>query len=340
VIPAGSFANAGLGYSERFGIGADDNLLVTTPIAHAVGALTLPAMAVVHGCRMTIVDRFSPSRFWADVEAAGATSTILFPAHLNLLLHLDDGPQPGATPMRLIITHAWIERFRRRFGVELGLCWGMTETGGVGAGTPIDWRPDDGGAAGTVGKAMQGVEISIRDEQGEAVAADVEGELWIRNRHRMLEYLDDEEATRQTIDGDGWLHSGDRAALDREGWIFYRGRVKNMIKRSGENISPLEIETVLDSHDDVEESIVIGIPDPLRTEEVVAVAVLREGAELDPGALADHAAAHLARWKAPRYFALERGQLPRLGNGKIDRAGIVAGLDLEQCWDARATVGH
>jgi acyl-CoA synthetase (AMP-forming)/AMP-acid ligase II len=340
VIPAGSLSNAGIGYSERFGIDADDNIFVATPIAHAVGALTMPGMALVQGCRMTVVDHFSPSRFWAEVEASSATTTILFPAQLNLLLHLDAGPTAGKSPLRLVITHAWIERFRTRFGVELGLCWGMTETGAVGVGTPPGWHPEDGGAGGAVGQAMRGVEVAIRDLDGAPVPSATEGELWTRNDHRMLEYLADEEATRTTIDAEGWLHSGDRAAIDAAGWISYRGRVKNMIKRSGENISPLEIEAVLDSHGEIAESVVVGVPDPLRTEEVVALAVLRAGAELAPAALAAYASDRLARWKAPRYFALSYEQLPRLANGKIDRAEIVAGFDLDRCWDARAAVGR
>lgn len=337
VLPSGTLSNAGFAYSERFGITAQDNLLVATPVAHAVGAITKVGMALVRGCRITILDRFSPRRFWSDVAASEATSTVLFPAQLNLLLQIDDGPAPGSSPLRLVITHAWIDRFRSRFGVELGLCWGMTETGAAGAGTPPGYRPAEGDPSGAVGPAMDGVQLDVRDEQGIPVPAGTEGELWSRNEHGMLEYLDDEEATHASI-VDGWLRTGDRAMLDERGWLFYRGRVKNMIKRSGENISPLEIETVLDGHESVEESLVIGIPDELRSEEVVALVALRDGAELAPDELSAYASERLARWKLPRYIALRDASLPRLPNGKIDRVAALDGFDVSACWDARAKI--
>jgi len=335
VLPAGAMASAGRGYSERFGIGPADNLLVATPLAHAVGALTKPGMALVQGCRMTVVDRFSPRRFWADVERFEATATVLFPAQLNLLLQVGDGPAAGATPLRLVVTHAWVERFRERFGVQLALVWGMTETGALGTGTPVGWRPPDGDAGGTVGPPMSSVELSVRDASGADLGRGQEGELWTRNGQRMLAYLDDPEATAATL-RDGWLCSGDRAEIDRDGWLFYRGRVKNMIKRSGENISPLEVEAVLDGHAAVEESLVLGVPDALRTEEVVAVVSLRAGASAGPAELAAHTREQLAPWKTPRYFRLDREPLARLPNGKIDRAGVLEGLRLEGCWDLRA----
>ncbi|HEY4098760.1 MAG TPA: AMP-binding protein [Baekduia sp.] len=336
VLPSGAFVNGGACYADRFAIGSDDNLLVATPIAHAVGALTLPSMALRAGCRMTVVDRFSPSRFWDDVAAGGATATILFPAQLNLLLQLDGGPAAGASTLRLVITHAWVAPFRERFGVELGLCWGMTETGAAGTGTPVGYH---GSGDGCVGTAMRGVQLSIRDDAGRPVPAGTEGALCIRNDHQMLGYLDDAAATASTI-VDGWLHSGDRAVLDEQGRLFYRGRLKNMIKRSGENISPEEVEAVLDAHDGVEESLVLGVADALRTEEVVAVVASRAGARVDAEALAAHVGAQLARWKAPRYIRVSPEPLPRLANGKIDRLGVLAALDLDACWDARATSGE
>jgi crotonobetaine/carnitine-CoA ligase len=333
VLPAGAFVSAGLGYAERFGFTEDDTYLVTTPMSHAVGGLTAPSMAIRHGGRLAIVDRFSPSRFWDDVAATGATVSIMFPAQLNLLLEVagpGEGAAPPSTTFRLAITHSPNAAFHRRFGAEIGLCWGMTETGAASTGS-IPGDPAEH-PAGYVGRPMDGVQLAILDDDLRPVAPGAEGEICLRHRHQMLGYLDDAGATARTL-LDGWVHSGDRGRLDADGGLVYRGRIKNMIKRAGENISPEEIEVALDRHPAVAESLVVGVPDALRTEEAAAIVVPSDGGTLDPEQLAAFVGDELARWKAPRYIAIRPGGLPRLPNGKIDRTTIVAELDLAACWD-------
>jgi crotonobetaine/carnitine-CoA ligase len=319
VLPAGALPSGGAAYADRFEVEPEDNFLLATTMAHAVGGLTAPCIALYKGCRLTIVDRFSPSTFWPAVQEYETTVTILFPAHLNLLLETEAGaPTPGSTPMRLMITHAWVEAFRRRFGIELALCWGMTETGAGCTGSLPGYRgPEDG----YVGPAMDGFEIAIKH-----------GEICVRNPYRMLEYLADPQATDATII-DGWIHSGDRGELDADGGLWFQGRIKNMIKRSGENVSPEEIESVLIGHDAVSECLVLGVPDPIRTEEVAAVVVVRAGATVTPEELVEFAAERLARWKAPRYVRLTEAPLPRLGGGKVDRQRARRELDLAAAWD-------
>jgi crotonobetaine/carnitine-CoA ligase len=294
-------------------------------------------MAIRHGGRLAIVDRFSPSRFWADVETAQATVSILFPAQLNLLLEVAGPAADGAAPpttLRLAITHAPNPAFRRRFGAEVELCWGMTETGAASTGSvPGDAREHP---AGYVGMPMDGVELAIMDDGLRPVAPGAEGEICLRHRHAMLGYLDDPDATARVLI-DGWVHSGDRGHLDAHGGLIFRGRIKNMIKRAGENISPEEIEFALDRHPAVSESLVVGVPDPLRTEEAAAIVVPSDRGTLDPEQLASFVADELARWKAPRYIAIRPEGLPRLANGKIDRATIVQQLDLDACWDRERT---
>jgi acyl-CoA synthetase (AMP-forming)/AMP-acid ligase II len=319
VLPAGALPAGGAAYADRFEIGEEDNFLLATTMAHAVGGLTSQCIALYTGCRLTILDRFSPSTFWRDVQRYGTTTSILFPAHLNLLLETQAGaPAAGTTTMRQMITHAWVEAFRERFGIELGLCWGMTETGAGCTGSPPGYRgPEDG----YVGTAMDGFEVAI-----------IEDEICVRNPYRMLEYLDDPVATASTLI-DGWLHSGDRGRIDGEGGVWFLGRIKNMIKRSGENVSPEEIESVLIAHDAVSECLVLGVPDPIRTEEVVALVVGKAGVPLTETELAEYAAGRLARWKVPRYLLVTDAPLPRLGGGKVDRQRARRELDLTACWD-------
>jgi acyl-CoA synthetase (AMP-forming)/AMP-acid ligase II len=317
VLPAGALPPGGAGYADRFEIDERDNFLLATTMAHAVGGLTAQSIALYTGCRLTIADRFSPSTFWQHVRRHETTTTILFPAHLNLLLETQErAPAAGTTTMRQVITHAWVEAFRERFGIELGLCWGMTETGAGCTGSPPGYR---GPEEGYVGTAMNGFEVAV-----------IEDEIRVRNPYRMLEYLDDPDATARTI-VDGWLRSGDRGRIDEHGGVWFLGRIKNMIKRSGENVSPEEVESVLAGHEAVSECLVVGVPDPIRTEEIAAIVVVRE--ELSPDALADFVAERLARWKAPRYLLVTSEPLPRLGGGKVDRQRARRELDLTACWD-------
>jgi crotonobetaine/carnitine-CoA ligase len=334
ILPAGALASAGAGYANRFRVRGDDVCILTTPMAHAVGGLTVQGMALYTGCAIAIVDRFSPSRFWQQVHDSAATISILFPAHLNLLLELErEGPAAGGTSLRMVITHQLLEAFRARFGVELGLCWGMTETGAASAGS---LSGDDGsGGEGYIGPGMDGVGLAVLDAEGRTLGPGAEGEICLRHEHQMLGYLDDGPATDSVL-VDGWVHSGDLGVLDERGHLQFRGRIKNMIKRSGENISPEEIETTLALHADVRESIVLGVPDPLRTEEVAAIAVVAPGAGLTPAALSAFAGERLARFKAPRYLAVRAEPLPRLSSGKIDRQRILRELDLTTCWDREA----
>jgi acyl-CoA synthetase (AMP-forming)/AMP-acid ligase II len=334
VLPAGALASAGAGYADRFGVRAEDTYILPTPMAHAVGGLTVQGMALYTGCRLVIVERFSPSRFWQQVSATGATVSILFPAHLNLLMELEqDGPAFGQSPLRMVITHQWLEPFRRRFGAELGLCWGMTETGAASAGSLPGYRGDRG--EGYIGPGMHGVELGVMDERGALIGPDRDGEICLRHEHLMLGYLNDPEATRRVLI-DGWVHSGDRGMVDKDGHLYFRGRIKNMIKRSGENVSPEEIENVLVRHPAVLESLVLGVPDPLRTEEVAAVVVVRPDVGTGPDELSRFAAGHLARFKAPRYVTVRTESLPRLANGKVDRRRVLSELDLGACWDREA----
>jgi acyl-CoA synthetase (AMP-forming)/AMP-acid ligase II len=323
VLPAGAFSSAGSGYADMFELRQGDNYLLATPMAHAVGALTAQAMSIYCGCRLTIVDRFSPSAFWGQVLAHDATVSILFPAHLNLLLETQSGaPAAGTTPLRLVITHMWHDAYLERFGGDLALCWGMTETGAASTGGHPGERPM---RPGFVGRAMHDVELAVDG-----------GEIRLRHRHRMLEYLDDPVATAETVTPDGWVRSGDVGELDDEGRLFYGGRIKNMIKRSGENISPEELENALVEHGEVSEVLVVGVPDPIRTEEVAAIVVAAPGTDPQPEQLVAFLADGLARFKLPRYVSVRAEALARLANGKIDRRKIVGDLDLHACWDRQA----
>ncbi len=332
MIGAGTLASVGRGFSERYGIVADDNWLQPTPVAHAIGALTGLGIAVHTGCALTLVDRFSPRAFWGQVDRYGATALVLYPAQVNLLLEADDGSVvAGETTLRLVITHAYFPRFPERFGLPLATVWGMTETGAICTGS----EPGYAGELGEnyVGTPMVGSEIGVFGEGFERLPAGEAGEIALRHADVMLGYLKDPEATARTL-VDGWVRSGDRGVIDEQGGAFFAGRFKNVIKRSGENVSAEEVEIALSACEGVSECTVFGVPDPIRAEEVAAVAVVRPGATIDPVALRAACARTLVRWKLPRYVTLVDEPLPRLLNGKVDRVRLIAAFDAATAWDA------
>lgn len=334
VLPAGAFASAGAAFDDRFGFGPQDNYFLPLTMAHALGVVTAPAMAVMAGGSITLVDRFSPTRFWAQVADTGATVSILFPTHLNLLLQTADGAPPaGAHTLRLVITHAWNDRFRDRFGAELALVWGMTETGAMCTGG----RPGEQGERdGFVGRPMTGVRVQVRDESGRPLGPGERGEICLHHPNAMLGYLDDPDATGRTL-VDGWVRSGDLGTLDAEGRLHFEGRIKNVIKRSGENISAEEVEGAFLDLPDVLECAVFGVPDPIRSEVVAMVAAVRPGT--DPADLVRRAGSELVRWKLPRYVVTTTAPLPRLANGKLDRQALRLAFDPATAYDSERSGG-
>jgi crotonobetaine/carnitine-CoA ligase len=329
------YTSGSTGRPKGVDIRENDNFFLPLPMAHGVGGITAQGVTMVTGCMLTIEERFRPSRFWEQIAGSGATVSILFPAQCNLLVEMgDSGPPKGQTTLRLVMTHMFLPAFDERFGIALGLCWGMTETGATSVGTEPGYRGERG--EGYVGRPMVGVEVAIMDEQRNHLAPAADGEICLRHPHIMLEYLNDPDTTASTV-VDGWVHSGDRGFVDADGGLFYRGRFKNMIKRSGENISPEEVESVLDQHPDVAESMVVGVADALRTEEVAAVVVVKAGRQLSPEAIVEHVACSLSRWKLPRYLMVVEEPLPRLSNGKLDRPTVTSTLDPAACWDRSAT---
>jgi acyl-CoA synthetase (AMP-forming)/AMP-acid ligase II len=331
MLKAGSMYHCGLGYADLYAFGASDNYFNPLTFGHSLASIAALGIPMVTGGSVSLTPRFRPSKFWDEVEASEATISVLFPAHLNLLLEVDDGSiEKGSSTLRFVVTHSYIPAFVDRFGVELGMIWGMSETL-VCVGSDPGYRGELG--PGYVGHPFAGGEVGIFDEQFNRLGPYQHGELCLRHPATMLGYLNDPEATAATL-RDGWVRSGDRGYVDHTGRAFFAGRYKAMIKRSGENISAEEVETALVEHPDVSECVVVAVPDRLRTEEVGAVVVRRAGTKGDPASMRRACAERLVRWKLPRYILVLDEPLPRLGNGKIDRTSAAAMIDPEAVWDA------
>jgi long-chain acyl-CoA synthetase len=169
--------------------------------------------------------------------------------------------------------------------------------------------------AGSVGRALPGVEIRIVDEHGVERPGGCDGEIWVRSRSATVGYLNSDETT--PLGSDGWLRTGDRGYLDGDGYLYITGRVKNIIICGGFNIAPEEVEAVLEDDPRVVEAVVISRPDERLGE--VPVAVVESTAA--PEALLEQARSRLVSYKRPRAL-FTVSSLPRVPNGKIDRAAV------------------
>ena len=201
--------------------------------------------------------------------------------------------------------------------------YGMTETCGiitaVGADFFVD-RPD------SAGPAMPSFEAACFDDAGNQVATGEIGELWVRGAQVIKGYLNREEATAESIT-DGWLHTGDVARMDEDGFIYIVDRKKDMVIRGGENVYCAEVEAAIFSNDAVAECSAFGVEDERLGEEVAAAVVLHDGAELDADALRTHLAEIMAKHKIPRYIWFLDEPLPRNASGKFLKRELRDSLD-------------
>jgi long-chain acyl-CoA synthetase len=191
--------------------------------------------------------------------------------------------------------------------------YGMTETCGIITAVAADFFVDKPASAGP---AMPDFEAKCVDDNGQAVAPGEVGELWVRGAQVIKGYINRPEATAESIT-DGWLHTGDIARIDEDGFIFIVDRKKDMVLRGGENVYCAEVEAAFYRHDAVAEVCVFGVADERLGEEVAAAVVVRPGREVTAPALRDHCATIMAKHKIPRYIWLLSDPLPRNANGKF-----------------------
>ncbi|WP_293678254.1 class I adenylate-forming enzyme family protein [uncultured Phenylobacterium sp.] len=193
-----------------------------------------------------------------------------------------------------------------------GTGYGMTETSGIITSISGDFFVDK---PASCGRAMPTFETKVVGDDGQTLGPGQPGELWVRGSSVIKGYINRAEATAESIT-DGWLHTGDVAYLDDEGFIFLVDRKKDMVLRGGENIYCAEVEATIHQHPAIAECCVFGVPDDRLGEEVGAAIVLRPGERLDADAIRDHCISLIARHKAPRYVWLLDKPIPRNANGK------------------------
>jgi acyl-CoA synthetase (AMP-forming)/AMP-acid ligase II len=331
------FLRAGQWYAELGGLCTvrpdAERVITPLPLNH-VNAMAFSTMVVLiaGGCLVQL-DRFHPSRWWHSVRDTRATIVHYLGVMPAMLLAAPASAADRDHHVRWGFG-AGVDRknhalFEERFGFPLVEAWAMTETGAA-ACVMAHHEPRHIGH-NCFGRAEAFVELRLVDEQDADVPDGTPGELLVRSsgddpkRHFFSGYLKDEAATTEAWAG-GWFHTGDMVRRDTEGNLFFVDRKKNVIRRSGENISAVEVESVLNQHPAVKASAVAATPDAVRGDEVLACIVLRDAVSLDArediaASIVRHALDQLAYYKAPGYVAFVDA-LPLTASQKIQRGQL------------------
>jgi long-chain acyl-CoA synthetase len=288
-----------------------------------IGGIWWATQGFAAGATNVVLREFTTAGTVELIRTLGVTTACLVPAMMRLLL-----AEPGVTrddfaTLRKVIyggapiSAALLARCVEGFGCEFAQIYGLTETGNTAMCLPPADHTPDSGKMQAAGKVYPSFEVKVADPDGNPVPVGEVGEVWLKTPAAMLEYWNLPEATARTL-VDGWVVTGDAGALDEDGYLFIRDRIKDMIIVAGENVYPAEVEHVIGRHPKVAESAVVGVPDERWGEVVHAFVVPVEGETLTERELALFLKGKLATFKSPlKYEFIEK--VPRNPSGKILR---------------------
>jgi fatty-acyl-CoA synthase len=334
ILNNGFFVGELVNYTEN------DRICIPVPFYHCFGMVMGNLAATSHGACMVIpAPAFDPKATLEAVAAEGCTSLYGVPTMFIAELARPDFGDYDLSTLRTGIMAGSpcpvevMKQVIERMGMtEVSICYGMTETSPVSTQTRVDDSVDR--RVSTVGRVGPHLESKIVDPgTGLTVPRGEPGELCTRGYSVMLGYWEQPEKTAETIDSARWMHTGDLAVMDADGYINITGRIKDMVIRGGENVYPREIEEFLYTHPDILDAQVIGVPDAKYGEELMAWVQLREGAAaLTAESVREFCDGKLARYKIPRYVHVVDG-FPMTVTGKVRkvemRADAVTLLGLE-----------
>ncbi|MGX9962008.1 class I adenylate-forming enzyme family protein [Roseomonas sp. F4] len=306
-----------------------DVFFMWEPLHHIGGAQMLVA-PLLRRVSLHLVPRFSASRFWDEVTAAGATHIHYLGGILQILLKQDPSPKERMHGVRIAWgggcpAELW-PQVQARFGVSLRECYGMTE-----ASSFSTFNAD--GVPGSVGRAMPWFDVSICDAAGKALPPGVRGEIVVRAKESLAltqGYLDNPAATAKAL-REGALYTGDSGSLDTNKNLFFHGRMTDSVRVRGENVSAWEVEAVAAQHPDVADCAMIGVAADIGEQEIKLFLQAREGAAMDLAEVCAWLAPRLARHQRPRYLAVVQS-FPRTPSQRIQKFALPTGV--EDCFDA------
>ncbi|WP_236796419.1 AMP-binding protein [Amycolatopsis sp. GM8] len=315
--------SARLTYSRTFDLRPGEVFVNPMPLFHTAGCVLITLSAIASGCAQALLPYFDPALQLRLIESERGTSFGGVPTMLIALLNHPDFPGTDLSSVRFALSGGatvppdLVRRIERTLGVPMTQTFAQTEASPGITTSRFDDDPVD--RAETLGRPIPGADVKIVDPaSGETVPYGQVGEVCTRGFHVMTGYFDLPDQTAETIDAEGWLHTGDLATMDSRGYCRIAGRVKEMIIRGGENIYPREIEQVLFAHPEVVDVAVVGIPDDTWGEQVAAFVKRTPGATAGEDELFAYVREHLAPHKTPKIWQFV-DEFPMTGSGKIQK---------------------
>ena len=300
----------------------EDNSLCVLPLCH-INAQAVSVMGtLVSGSGLVLPDRFQVSKFWSWMVKQNCTWFSVVPTILSYLMNIEEGENIKSKLGRVrfgrsasaALPPALHKAFEERFGIKIVETMGITETASPLLSNPIDPKLHKLGSPGIA----YGNEVRIADADGNLADLETESEVQVRGLNLMQGYLKNPEATREAFTTDGWYRTGDLGKMDSDGYIFVTGRLKELIIKGGENISPREIDDVLYRHKMVMEAAAFPLPDDNYGQTVAAAIAPRPGENVAESELRQLCLDAVGEYRSPtQYFFLN--ELPKGPSGKIQR---------------------
>ncbi|WP_343685851.1 AMP-binding protein [Chryseobacterium gleum] len=316
ILNNGYFIGIRLKYSEK------DRVCIPVPFYHCFGMVIGNICCTAHGACMVIPnDSFDPEITLKAVSEEKCTSLYGVPTMFIAELAVKDFDSYDFSSLRTGVMAGSVcppeimKKVENLMNIkEMSICYGMTETSPVSTqtliGTPLEKQ------VSTVGTVQDHLEIKIIDENGRTLKRGEHGELCTRGYSVMLKYWNDPENTKKVLDDARWMHTGDMAVMDKDGYITISGRIKDLIIRGGENISPKEIEDFLYTYTNILDVQIIGVPSEKFGEEVMAWVKVRKGFTITAEELQEYCKGRIAHYKVPKYWKFV-DEFPMTISGKI-----------------------
>ncbi|KAJ6823453.1 oxalate--CoA ligase [Iris pallida] len=304
-------------------LGVSDSTVIVLPLFHVHGLLAglLSSLSAGASATLPASGRFSASTFWSDMISTGATWYTAVPTiHQILLDRHATKPEPAYPKLRFVrscsasLAPAVLERLESAFGAPVLEAYAMTEASHLMSSNPL---PEDGPhLPGSVGRPV-GQEMAVLDQEGNLLPAEAAGEVCIRGPNVTKGYKNNPEANKSAFQF-GWFHTGDVGFMDADGYLHLVGRIKELINRGGEKISPIEVDAVLLGHPGVAQAVAFGVPDDKYGEEINCAIIPREGVKIEVEEVSEYCKKNLAGFKVPKKIFVT-DSLPKTASGKIQR---------------------
>jgi crotonobetaine/carnitine-CoA ligase len=314
-------------------ITGEDRYLVNLPLFH-IGGTGITYNMLVRGGSITLVERFDTASFWDVIRRTETTATFLLGVMAQFIEKIPPAPDDADNPLRVMFMVPLagdIKAFAKRFGVEVYTIFNMTEVS-----TPIFSEPNPE-IRGTCGKVRDGVEVRLVDDNDCEVPVGEIGEMMIRTDRPWgmnSGYYNNPEATAKAW-RNGWFHTGDAFRMDAEGNFYFVDRMKDAIRRRGENISSFEVEADVGAHPAVREVAAIAVPNEMSEDEVMVVVAPVEGQRIDPVELIEFLRPRMAHFMVPRYVRIV-DELPKTPTAKVQKALLREQAVTADTWDREA----